>query len=476
LERIGDDDGGSRIFQRPAAAKKGSWILERLCARQSSVLRHLGDTRAEAMALQRFFRNPKVTAAEIVASAAAQTAAAAHGRHVLLIEDTSEINYEAKSGRKRGLGTVGNGSDAGLFIHPALAVDADDGTVLGLAGATIWQRTKAKAATYQSDPIETKESFRWLDTVGRARADLAAAPVVTVVADREADIYELFARLPKTGPAETGPAETGPGLPHTHLIVRCNHDRALVDEAGRRAGRLDETVSAWTEAGTTPLDVPARPGRSARRATLGLRFGRLRLRQPRTGADPRDPPDVTLNLVEVCEADPPEGETPIRWRLYTTHAVATPEQALAIVALYRQRWLVEQVFRILKSQGLGIEDSGLAEADALENLVAASLIAAIRVLQCVQGRAAAGAAIPARRVFAEHHIPALAALARQLQGKTAKQKNPFPPESLAWATWVIARLGGWTGYASERPPGPITIHNGLVRFEAIAIGFALAHT
>ena len=84
-------------------------------------------------------------------------------------------------------------------------------------------------------------------------------------------------------------------------------------------------------------------------------------------------------------------------------------------------------------------------------------------------------ASPPRAAY-PHHIPALAALTRQLQGSTAKQKNPFPPESLAWATWVIARLGGWTGQPSERPPGPITIHKGLVRFEAVALGFALART
>ena len=34
---------------------------------------------------------------------------AAAGRHVPLIEDTSEINYQSKAKRKRGLGRVGNG-------------------------------------------------------------------------------------------------------------------------------------------------------------------------------------------------------------------------------------------------------------------------------------------------------------------------------------------------------------------------------
>ena len=415
------------------------------------------------VAARRFFRNPKVTPGEIVATAAAQTARLAEGRHVLLIEDTSEINYQAKAGRKRGLGVVGNGTDAGLFIHPAVAVDADDGTVLGLAGATIWRRSKSKAKDYQAHPIETKESHRWIETVRTARAALPDAPVVTVVADREADIYELFARLPKLDPA----------APQTHLLIRCNHDRALLHD-DRTGGRVGETVAAWSEAGQTVIDVVARPGRPARRANLTVRFGTVRLRQPKLGADRTDPREVSLTLVEVRELDPPDGQDPVHWRLYTTHAVRTVEDALAIVGMYRRRWIIEQVFRTLKSQGLGIEDSLLADGEALENLVAAALIAAITVMQCVQGRGEAGEAIPALRVFAPTDLPVLSALVHKLEGKTQKQKNPFRPESLAWASWVIARLGGWTGYASERPPGPITMHNGLTQFAAIAQGFALA--
>jgi hypothetical protein len=102
------------------------------------------------------------------------------------------------------------------------------------------------------------------------------------------------------------------------------------------------------------------------------------------------------------------------------------------------------------------------------------LLAAIRVMQCVHARGEAGAHIPAARVFAPADMPVLKALVRKLEGKTQKQKNPHPLESLAWAAWVIARLGGWKGYAKERPPGPITMHAGFERFDAIAQGFALA--
>jgi hypothetical protein len=426
-------------------------------------MRQLAGSRAELVAATRFFRNPKVTAAEIVATAAAQTAAVAAGRHVLLIEDTSEINFEGKAGRKRGLGRVGNGRDVGLFVHPAIAVDAADGTLLGLAGATLWRRHKAKAEDYQAQPIETKESHRWITTARTARAALAETPLATVVADREADIYELFARLP----------EAGPDGPRTHLLVRCHHDRALAGR-GRKRPRLHDTAAAWPEAGRIGFDLDPRPGRPARHVTLAVRFGSVGLRQPVTGADPKDPRAITLNLVEVSEIDPPSGQKPVLWRLYTSHVVTTLDEAVTIVELYRRRWAIEQVFRTLKSQGIAIEESFIADGDALENLAATALIAAIRVMQCVHARDQAGALIPATQVFLPAHIPVLKALLPTLQGKTLKQKNPFPTETLAWAAWVIARLGGWKGYASERPPGPITMHNGFERFDAIAIGFAIA--
>jgi len=426
-----------------------------MCVRLSAGVRELADNRAEKVGLTRFFRNPRVKADEILRTAAARTGAAAAGRHVLLIEDTSEINYEAKAQRKRGLGRVGNGADVGLFVHPALAVDAEDGAVLGLAGATIWRRTRVKEDDYQSLPIEEKESHRWIATALKARTFLSTAALVTLVTDREGDIYELFARVPDE---------------QTHVLVRAEHDRALADAGGRMLAK----IAAQPEAGRLAFDLTGRPGRTARRVTLAVRFCPVTLRQPGRGADRRDPPQLSLNLVEAREIDPPPGEDPIVWRLLTTHAATSLAEAAWIIDLYRCRWIVEQLFRTLKSQGLDLEDSFISDGDALECLAATALIAAASVMQLVQGRGEAGWKAPALRVFSPVEIIVLEALVGKFEGKTAKQKNPHPRLSLAWAAWCIARLGGWNGYASERPPGPITFARGLRRFHAIAEGFALA--
>jgi hypothetical protein len=425
----------------------------------SATIRQLADTRAEKVGLTRFFRNRDVTAAEILETAAARTAQAAAGRHVLVIQDTSEINYQAKAGRKRGLGRVGNGADIGLFVHPALVVDAADGSVLGLAGATIWRRNKVKAPNYQTLPIEEKESNRWLVTPMAASAYLAEASLITEVSDRESDIYELYARVPNA---------------RSHVLVRATKDRALFKKGEQKGGYLFAAIAAQPEAGRLSFDLAGRPGRPARKVTLAVRFCEATLRQPRTGRDRRDPPFLTLTVVEVSEIDPPSNEDAIVWRLLTTHAVQTFDEAARIVDLYRLRWTIEQLFRTLKSQAIALEDSFLADGDALECLAATALIAACMVMQLVHGRGEAGWTHKASRLFNPGEITVLKALGVKYQGKTEKQRNPHPIESLAWAAWQIARLGGWNGYATERPPGPITFSRGLQRFHAIAQGFSLA--
>ncbi|MEM6717279.1 MAG: IS4 family transposase, partial [Cyanobacteria bacterium P01_C01_bin.147] len=63
-----------------------------------------------------------------------------------------------------------------------------------------------------------------------------------------------------------------------------------------------------------------------------------------------------------------------------------------------------------------------------------------------------------------------------LNGRTAKQQNPHPTASLAWAAWMIARLGGWSGYRSQRPHGIVTFERGLQVFQGMFAVWLLAHT
>jgi Transposase DDE domain len=405
-------------------------------------VRALGGDRAGEMRITRFLRHRRVSVGEMVATALARTAALVAGRQILAIQDTTSLRDDGKANS--------------LVLHPTIAVDARDGALLGLVHADLLRRSGGQTAARRSRPVEAKQSRRWLDGT-RAAAELAAtagAARVTVIADREGDIYEEFACKPA----------------RVELLIRAGQDRRLAESDGER---LFSCTDRLPELGRMTVQLAAAPGRPARPATLALRCRQVTIARPKTrrargsGALPAQ---VTLTLVEAREIDPPAGATPAHWRLLTTHRVDSLEDAQRIVGFYRERWTIEQLFRVMKTKGFDIEAVRIADLAPFENLATATLVAAIQVLQLVRDREGA-ARRPLADVFDAADQPILEAVCATLEGKTARQKNPHPTGSLAYAAWVCARLGGWTGYYGK--PGPIVILDGLKRFKAIAQGWAI---
>ena len=203
-----------------------------------------------------------------------------------------------------------------------------------------------------------------------------------------------------------------------------------------------------------------------------LRADTITLRHPRNARGEGDAQSIAITLVEAIEEHPPAGQTALHWRLLTSLAAQTEAEACEIVRLYRLRWRIEQTFRMLKSDGLRIEETQTAEPHRLFNLAALATAAAVRIIQLVDARD--GSSRPASDVATDAQIAAAAALGPTLQGKTARQRNPHPAGSLAWMSWIVARLGGWNCY--YKSPGPKTMRDGWQRFTAIADGFTLANT
>jgi hypothetical protein len=326
--------------------------------------------------------------------------------------------------------------------------------LLGLIDAVFLKHVGGKKSQRAVRAFADKESRRWLDATLTA-AELAAcgAACVTVVADREGDIYEEFACRPI----------------ETELLIRANYDRSL-----KNGGTLFNCLDDVPELGREVIDVPAKPGQPARKAVLALRTRQVSLLRPRRkcpGEEAKLPEEVTLTLVEAREVDPPATVSPVHWRLLTTHQATTLTDAQQITRLYRQRWTIEQLFRLMKTKGFNIEAVRVVEGGPFENLTAATLVAAIQVLQMVRERDGA-AGRPLKDVLDPEDRPALEAICRTLEGKTDRQQNPHPAGSLAYATWVCARLGGWTGYYGK--PGPIVILQGLLALRAMLSGWRIA--
>jgi Transposase DDE domain len=188
-----------------------------------------------------------------------------------------------------------------------------------------------------------------------------------------------------------------------------------------------------------------------------LRFGEVEIRRPHDEQDRTLAATVRLRLVDVREVDPPEEAEPLHWRLVTTHEIGDAAKAWQVVAWYQARWIIEQLFRVMKSQGLQLEDSQLATGERLVKLAAATTSAACIDMQLVQERDGRHQ-LPASTVFTAPEIETLEALSPTLEGSTERQQNLHPVASLAWAAWIIARLGGWNCY--YKPPGPITMRRG----------------
>lgn len=432
-------------------AERGEWLIDRIVATGSLVIRKIGEDRAGEMAVHRFLSSPYVSVSSIAETVAGRTAQHCAGRHIVAVQDSSEINFKDRSARRRGLGAGGNGRDAGFFLHPVIAVDAQDEAVIGLLGAQIWTRGQAKVAPRRDRSITDKESMRWLDGCNSTAELLGEAASVTMIADRESDIYELFSARPA----------------RLELIVRSAQDRSLAD-----GGRL---FAALTEAGELSRRsirvAPQRPGDPGRTALLAIKSGCVRIARPNSRkASSGLPDDITLTLVEAVEIDPPSPKQAIVWRLLTTHPATNAEQAEAVIDRYRLRWRIEQVFRALKSDGLQLDDTQLADAERLFILAAMGLAGAVRTIQLVDARD--GSSRPATDVIDPALMAGLQAISRSKEGATAKQKNPHPPQSLAFVAWVAARLGGWNCYG--KPPGPKTMQNGWRELAAMLTGIAIA--
>lgn len=176
-----------------------------MVARKTVCLRRLGGTRRGEPQAGRFFANPKVTAAKLVEGWSWQTGAACAGRHILAIQDTTAIKFPTQAQRRRGLGPVKQGNTYGVVVQAMIAVDADRRTCLGLVGGDVWTRPGLITTPHRDRPLAARESRRWVNTAAQAKTVLTSAAMVTVVDDREGDIYPKWASVPQ---------------PHFHLLTR----------------------------------------------------------------------------------------------------------------------------------------------------------------------------------------------------------------------------------------------------------------
>lgn len=365
----------------------------------------------------------------------------------LLIEDTTSLDFTTHR-KARGFGWVGDEWSLGLFLHTTLALRVEawdlkqspEVRVVGLVGQQCWVRDHAprKGKETRRQLLQRpRESQRWARVVEEMGGPAAGGSWI-YIADRESDIYEVFARC------QAGAAD---------YIVRASRQRALAEE--------DQTVfSKVREAevlGEMSLALRSREGSPARQARLQVRSVSVTLRGTWRPGGKLAP--LTLNVVEALEVNAPAGQEPIHWVLLTSLPCSRFVEARRIMTRYAQRWLVEEYHKALKS-GAHVEASQLETRQRLEALLGILAVVAVRLLQMkLLARTRGDEPIQIEEFGKE----AAAILSRRY----GEPKGGWTHVTLLRA---VARMGGFLARKGDGEPGWITIWRGWQRLMIMVEG------
>lgn len=184
------------------------------------------------------------------------------------------------------------------------------------------------------------------------------------------------------------------------------------------------------------------------------------------------PSSVRLYLVEAKETNNNK-QASICWRLLTTIPITNIELARLCIEWYSWRWIIEEVFKILKKEGYNIEASELEYASSVRKMSLMILETIIKIFLMRLAYAEPETELSANTCFTQEEQEFLEYQIVTLEGKTEKQKNPYQTKDLKRYVWAIARLGGWKGYESKRSPGITTLWIGLKHFKAAFEGWQI---
>jgi hypothetical protein len=400
----------------------------------------------KAKAAYRFFDNDAVEPEAILVSHVQATIQRLQTHPVALCaQDTTALNYSTHR-KTQGLGPISNNRDKtiGLLLHATLAL-SPTGQPLGLLHARQWTRRTFGRSSQERNrtPRAAKESQKWMDSFHACQQAAAQCPgtLLVNVADREGDLYDLFA-------AALAPTDGPP----VAVLVRAQHNR----QVAHPQKYLWDYLGVQRVCARMTVSVPRQNGQPGRLATLSIRFAPVTLRAP---CLKEDQAPLSLWAVEAREMRPPKGAKAICWRLLTTLPVETVAAALEKVRWYAQRWQIEIIHKVLKS-GCKVEQRQLETAARLQRVVIVDLIVAWRVLAlCKAGRETPEGL--ASDWLSDAEWRALWCYMNQTT------RCPRHPPSLRQAVRWIAQLGGFLGRRSDGEPGPIVLWRGLQQLRAI---------
>jgi hypothetical protein len=448
-ELDGIDLGDERLNERARQVLQAFWKDP-----QASINAALHNW-SETLAGYRFLDNDRVAHAQILQPHIEATLGRI-SQHpcVLIVQDTTELDFSGHA--PQGAGPLTYKKRQGFLDHTQLAF-TPEGLCLGHVGADIYARSEegfGESRQRQHDPIETKESYRWLLAYRRACEVAREVPGTKIicVADREGDIYELFVEAQQQGAAAA------------EFVIRAAKDRSLpdLDPEGSSATylKLHSQMAQAPVIAARELRLPRTPKRSKRTAILEVRARRVRLKAPyRKHAKL---PEIEVNVVLVREINPPPDVEPIEWLLITSLPIDTQEQVLSVLDTYTGRWPIEIYFRTYKV-GCKVEEIQLETAARLLRCLMLYKIVAWQIMYATMlGRACPD--LPCDVLFTADEWKPVWKITRQ-------QPLPTTAPPLADFLLLLASLGGHNGRRCDGPPGPQSLWIGIRRMMDFAIAW-----
>jgi hypothetical protein len=426
-------------------------LVEALTAQPlASVTQACNGAWAAIKAAYRFWDADAVTPAAIRAAQQRATIERARAHPlVLALQDTTEFNLTAHPATT-GLGSLAGQGQRGILAHSVLAV-SPQGVPLGLLHQETWTRDPQQSGSRherRKRSTDEKESGRWLRAQEAALTVLPPELGVLTIADREADIYDFFA---------------APRRPGAELLVRATHNRRIEDTDEGEAAYVWTSLKGAKPAGAVTIRLGRTPSRPEREATLTIRYQPVELQPPRHHKQRAQCRPIRLIALLAEEEHPPQGATPVCWRLLTSWTVETLADALALVEAYSFRWLIERYHFVLKS-GCRLEELQLETVERLERAFATYCVVAWRLLWLTY------------QARAEPQAPGLPELT-EAEGQVLRAQLPAlsagAEPTLREVVRAIAKLGGFIGRKGDGEPGVQTLWRGLQRLQALALGWEL---
>jgi hypothetical protein len=416
-----------------------------------AMMRHPGGTLPDKLArndeLIGFYRlanNPKVTHAKMLEchrAATCQQMAEVQGV-VLLISDTTEVDFTGLESAADDLGPIGNGS--GLLCHNVLAVDYEQRKVLGLASQVTHKRRQVAKpeGLRQKRQDPQRESRLWK----RALADLPTATAAGAgqlrvhVCDRGADMFENIEFWESR-------AEM--------YVIRSKCNRKVIGARDGQTHDLHDYARGLPRVAERVIRVSNNHGQPARTARVAVGFATITLPAPQQRRGEHSDQSYPAWVVHVREINAPARVDPLDWILLTNAPVASMQQAWERTDWYGCRPIIEELHKAMKT-GCGIEELQFTTRHALEVALALLSVVATRLLRLRDmSRDEQAKDRPATEVIDPIYVEVLSVM-------RYKQIKPLTTREFCMA---LAKLGGHLNRTSDKRPGWLVLWRGWTKLQ-----------